>query len=602
MNLKVQVRTIDLFKKLVNGNINKIAYIDYKPQKADYEWKNRKENVMPRCKPEEEGISSEYLKAFMEELVEDEFIHTQGIMIARNGRIVLEAAFKPYDLETWRMTHSMSKSIVGIAVGIAIEEGLFGLDDTVSSIFNKIYLPIIGNRKKGITIRNLLTMSSGISYNEVGSLIDTEWTEHILESQVTFEPGKEFAYNSMNTYLLSAVIQEKTGNTLFDYVTKHIFEPMKITNVYWENSPEGKTKAGWGLYIALEDRIKIGQLFLNEGNWDGVQIVSKDWIKEMMSCWMVTPEHMNVYGYGYQGWIGTRKGSYVLNGILGQNTIVYPDLNMVISIASSNTELFVRSRVMDIIDNYFAVETFQPNEPIEENQHGYLQLQTYLGNLYFQKGFERAKICATRKSGWSRFFPKRRNRFGEVVSDIPDGIDEISFESYKVKESSMSIMPLFVQTMQNNFSQGITRFQFVKKKGRIVLRLKEHEMKWEIPIGFKQPNYLTLDYHGEHYKISSWGVLKYTEEDIPVLKLQFCFLETTNCRNMKFYFYNDHVLIKSTEIPDLNKIFDEVVPFIGFNLPANGIETIKNSDIVQGKILSMIEPEVNAYPVRQNEK
>ena len=86
------------------------------------------------------------------------------------------------------------------------------------------------------------------------------------------------------------------------------------------------------------------------------------------------------------------------------------------------------------------------------------------------------------------------------------------------------------------------------------------------------------------------------------MKLQFCFLETTNCRNMKFYFYNDHVLIKSTEIPDLNKIFDEVVPFIGFNLPANGIETIKNSDIVQGKILSMIEPEVNAYPVRQNEK
>lgn len=601
MNLKVQVRTIDLFTKLVNGNINKIAYIGYQPQKADVMWK-KKVDALPRCKPEEEGISSEYVRAFVEALVEDENIHTQGIMIARNGRIILEAAFKPYDLETWRITHSMSKTIVGIAIGIAIEEGLFGLDDTVASIFNKTYLPIIGNRKKGITIRNLLTMSSGISYNEVGSLIDTEWTKDILESQVTFEPGKEFAYNSMNTYLLSAIIQEKTGITLFEYVTKRIFEPMNIVDVYWENSPENKTKGGWGLYITLEDRIKIGQLFLNEGNWDGVQIVSKDWLKEMMSCWMVTPEHMNVYGYGYQGWIGKRKGSFVLNGVLGQNTIIYPDLNMVITIASSNTELFVRSRLMDIVDHYFSDGTFQPGEPLKENQYEYMQLKSYLETLYFQKGFERAKICSVKRSGWSRFLPKRKNRFGELLSDIPEGIDEISFETHRVEENGISIMPLFIQTIQNNFSQGMTLFQFAKKKGRIVLRLKEHEMQWEIPIGFKQPYYLTLDFHGEHYKISSWGVLKYTEDDVPVLKLQFCFLETTNCRNMKFYFYEDHVLIKSAETPDLNKVLDEVIPFIGFALPANGIETIKNSDIVQGKVLAMVEPEVNAFPVQQNEK
>lgn len=597
MNLKVQVRTIDLFTKLVNGNLNKVAYIDFKPQKADFEYK--KEDMLPRCKPEEEGISSEYLRKFMEELAHNDKIHTQGIMIARNGRIILEAAFKPYDLKTWRVTHSLSKTIVGIATGIAIEQGLFALDDTVASIFHKTYLPILGNRKKGITIRNLLTMSSGISYNEVGSLIDTEWTKNILESQVVFEPGKEFAYNSMNSYLLSAIIQERSGITLFEYAKKYIFEPMNIMNVHWENSPEDKTKAGWGLYITLEDRMKLGQLFLNEGKWEGVQIVPKSWIKEMMNCWMVTPEYMNVYGYGYQGWIGKRKGSFIFNGVLGQNTIVYPDLNMVISVASSNTELFVKSRVMDVIDKYFSVPEFQPVEPLQKNQHDYLQLQSYLSNLYFQEGYEKAKLCTVRKNGWSRFFPKRKNRLGEVLSDIPDEIEGISFDSYKVEETNVSIMPIFIQAFQNNFSQGITRFQFAKKKGKLVLRLKEHEMQWEIPIGFKNPNFITLDYHGEHYKMSSWGVLKRTEDDVLVLKLQFCFLETTNCRNMKFYFYKDHVLIKASETPDMNQVLDDAIPFMGFALPANGVETIKNSDLVQGRVLAMIEPIAKAYPVKQ---
>lgn len=596
MNLKLQVKTLDLFTKLVNGNLNKIAYIEFTPQKAKFQ-KKKNSQPLPRSTPEEQGISSLYLKSFLEELEQAESVHTQGIMITRNGSVILEGAFKPYDLDTWRATHSLSKTLVGIATGIAIEEGFFSIDDTVASIFNKTYLPIIGTRKKEITIRNLLSMSSGVTYNEIGSVIDTEWTESFLESPVSFEPGKEFSYNSMNTYMLSAIIQKKTGQSLMEFLKTRVFLPLGIDNVYWEESPEKKNKGGWGLYITLEDRTKLGQLILNKGYWNGKKIVSENWISSMTTKSMDTPNGMNEYGYGYQGWIGKRKGSFIFNGVLGQNTIVYPDLNMVISIVSSNTDMFVKSRLMEIVDKYFASPEFKPGMPLRKEGKNYALLQNHVAQLNFQEEFKTVERGSRKRSGWQRFLPKKRNLFPELVSDIPDNVEEISFKQYYVDANDASVVPLFVQTMQNNFSQGITKFQFMKKDGQVVLLIEEHELKWEIPIGFKRAKYSELNLHGEIYEIATWGVLKKTEEDVPVLKLQISFLETTNCRNMRFYFYNGYALIKFNEIPDPDALLDQVIPFLKFALPANGIETIKKTELVKGKVMRMVEPEVMAFPM-----
>lgn len=596
MNLKLQVKTLDLFTKLVNGNLNKIAYIEYTPQKAKFQ-KRKNSQPLPRSTPEEQGISSLYLKSFLEELRQAPTVHTQGIMITRNGSVILEGAFKPYDLDTWRITHSLCKTLVGIATGIAIEEGFFHIDDTVASIFNKTYLPIIGTRKKDITIRNLLSMSSGIAYNEIGSVIDTEWTQSFLESQMSFEPGKEFSYNSMNTYMLSAIIQEKTGQSLIEFLKTRLFMPLGIDNIHWEESPEKKNKGGWGLYITLEDRTKLGQLILNKGHWNGNKIVSESWITSMLTKSMDTPQGMNEYGYGYQGWIGKRNGSFIFNGVLGQNTIVYPDLNMVISIISSNTDMFVKSSLMEIVDKYFATPEFRPDMAIRKERHNYALLQNYMTQLCFQEEFKVTEKGSRKRNGWQRFLPKKRNLFPELLCDIPDNVEDISFSRYYVDANDASVVPLFVQTMQNNFSQGITKFQFQKKDGMIVLLIEEHELKWEIPIGFKRAKYSVLDLHGEFYDIAAWGVLKKTEEDVPVLKLQISFLETTNCRNMRFYFYKDSALIKLNEIPDPDALLDQVIPFLKFALPANGIETIKNTELVKGKVAKMVEPEVNAFPM-----
>ena len=601
MSIKLQVRTLDLLKKIVNGNLNKIAYIDYVPQKAKFE-KRKNKQPFPRTTPEEQGISSQYLKEFLEELRKDDTIHTQGIMIARNGAVILEGAYMPYDLETWRVTHSLCKSLIGLAAGIAIDEGYFGLDDTVASIFGKDNRLIRVFQHRDITIRNLLMMSTGVTFNEIGSVIDTEWTKSYLDAQTSFEPGREFSYNSMNTYMLSAIIQKKTKQNVTEFLEKRVFEPLGIDNIHWELSPEHIVKGGWGLYITLEDRTKLGQLFLNQGKWNGKQIVSQSWIEQMTSKHMDTPEWMNSYGYGYQVWMGKRENSVIFNGILGQNVIVMPDLNMVISIISSNVDMFVNSSLMDIIERFFASDTFSPSEAIPCNPTQSGELKNYLSTLSFQKEFTTKQGTKSKQSGWAKFVTRRKNRFAEILRDLPEDIDNISYGVYEAEETHASIVPLFVQTMQNNFSQGITSFSFEKERNQLVLKIEEHEMKWNIPIGFKQPKYSVLNVHEEYYQISAWGRLTKTEDDVPVLKLQIGFLETSNCKVLRFYFQDDCIMVKTLEIPEPAKILDQVIPFLRFALPTGGIETIKNTDIVQNKITQMVEPSFCAFPIRMERK
>lgn len=593
MSLKLQVRTLDLLTKIVNGNINKIDFVPYLPQKGKCgRMKNRQ--PLARTTPEEQGVSSEYLRKFLEQIEKDDTIHTQGIMITRNKSVILECAYAPYDLDTWRITHSLCKSLTGIAVGIAMEEGCFGLDDTIATIMEKETHFIKVFRQKDITVRNLLTMSSGVSYNEIGAVISTSWTEDYLSSQGSFEPGSKFAYNSMNTYMLSAIIKKRTGQTLMEFLEYRLFQPLGIEQVYWESSLEENTKGGWGLYLTLEDRTKIGQLFLNKGKWGEKQIVSEQWLDEMTMKRMDTPEEMNQYGYGYHVWMGKRKGSFLFNGILGQFTIIYPDLNMVISIISSNADMFVKSRLMDIVDQFFSSYEFRPQTVLPPNKKSYGELKNYVAKQVYQKEFSYNKKPLSKKWGWCRNPFSKKNRFAMLFQDLPDEVQELSFDRYEAEENSASIIPLFIQTMQNNFSQGITKFQFELSGGQLVLNLEEHELQWRIPIGFQKGVVSTMNIHEELYEVSAWGCLKRTEEDVPVLKLQVSFLEMTNSRIMYFYFYKDSVRIKVKEIPDLKELVDKVIPFLGFALPSGGINTIKNMDLVQNKLSELTEPEFMA--------
>lgn len=596
MGLKVQVKAMDLFGKIINGNVNTISYIDFAPQKPNWSEEEQKQ-PFPRSTPEKQGIHSEYIQNFLQELENNKSINPHSIMIVRNGYVIAEGTYQPFDGNVWQITHSLCKSLVGIAVGIAEDKGYLRLDETVASIFNKNYFPLIGKKKKEITIEHLLKMSSGITFGEVGAVIEDDWVSRFLKSSINFEPGTKFAYNSMNTYMLSAIIKKKTGKGLLAFLKEYLLKPMGIEKIYWEKCPKGIEKGGWGLYINIEDRTKIGQLMLNKGKWNGQQLISESWIERMTRKQIDTPKELNEDGYGYQVWIGKRKGSFQFNGLLGQNTIVFPDINMIISVTSGNNELFIASDLKKIIEKYFCTDTFCPGGELPENKVKASRLSYYLNHMYVDKTFVSGQPSFNKHSGWQRKKKKHyygKSAYGMRMIDIPEGIRGICGKEYIAEETNASIVPAFIEVMQNSFSKGVDRFSFSIEKGIFMLNLIEGEKEFHLPIGFQKPQHTIIDFNGEQFLTNVWGKWTVNEDEIPVLKIMFCYEEYTNLRFMKFFFYDGYVVVKMSEMPDLRQVLDEAIPILNFSLSESKLEMVKNMGITQYKMKNLTAPEFRA--------
>ena len=158
-------------------------------------------------------------------------------------------------------------------------------------------------------------MTSGITFNESGIVSGNDWLTSYMNSSITVNPGENFLYNSLNTYVLSAIITERTGQTLTEYLEPRLFAPLGITRYFWETCPKGITKGGWGLFLCAEAMAKLGQLYLQKGKWNGQQIIPEFWVE------VSTAKHKEsiegTYGYGYQIWMEARPGSFEFNGMLG---------------------------------------------------------------------------------------------------------------------------------------------------------------------------------------------------------------------------------------------------------------------------------------------
>ena len=215
-------------------------------------------------------------------------------------------------------------------------------------------------------MEHLLTMTTGVTFNETGIVSGDDWVTSYLLASTRGKPGKTFEYNSMNTYILSAIVTKITGEPMVEYLRPRLWEPLGIHQVYWETCPMGINKGGWGLFLTTEDAAKLGQLYLRKGNWEGQQLLPECWVEAATSHQEDTPENMGPYGYGYQVWLGGRPGSFTFNGMLGQNVVGYPDLDLVIATNAGSDELFQNCVLLDIVRRYFEVD-FEPEEILPED-------------------------------------------------------------------------------------------------------------------------------------------------------------------------------------------------------------------------------------------
>ena len=602
---KEQIAVAELVLNMILGKTGGTR-VDYFPQKPDFPFDAVYEQALVRATPESQGISSDLFAALLRELDASKDTEMHHFMALRHGKVICECNFAPYPKGMWHITHSMCKSITGMAIGMLIEEEKLKLDENIYDIFpdhinafSKIFRPVI-------TVENLLTMTSGVTFNESGIVSGNDWLGSFLNASVNGKPGTEFQYNSLNTYVLSAIVTKRTGETLTEYLTPRLFGPLGITKYYWETCPKGITKGGWGLFLCAEDMAKLGQLYLQRGKWNGQQLVSEYWIEISTARHLKTQN--DTYGYGYQLWMEQRPGSFEYNGMLGQNVIIYPDMDMVLVTNAGNKEMFQDCIMLNIIRKYFPVN-YHPADVLPENPLSYSLLKRLCGEL---ENGENNNRSTSLRGGWKRNVVSRRKhsdkkysyRISAAVdrpSDHHSFMRAVSGRTYVMEQQNIGIAPLFVQVFHNNMTDGISEISFTYDAGNFCVSFTEGEVIHKLPVGFGKAADGCVDLHGEHYLVATLGEFARDENDIPVLKLEVTFIEECVKRKAHIFFHEDNgIEIRWNETPGKKMILaglSSITEELSGNFLYNSLLGDHNitTELLHRLMEQTIEPAVRGY-------
>ena len=602
---KEQIAVAELVLNMILGKTGGTR-VDYFPQKPDFPFDAVYEQAFVRATPESQGISSDLFAALLRELDASKDTEMHHFMALRHGKVICECNFAPYPKGMWHITHSMCKSITGMAIGMLIEEGKLKLDENIYDIFSdqinalsKIFRPVI-------TVENLLTMTSGVTFNESGIVSGNDWLGSFLNASVNGKPGTEFQYNSLNTYVLSAIVTKRTGETLTEYLTPRLFGPLGITKYYWETCPKGIIKGGWGLFLCAEDMAKLGQLYLQKGKWNGQQLVSEYWIEISTARHLKTQN--DTYGYGYQLWMEQRPGSFEYNGMLGQNVIIYPDMDMVLVTNAGNKEMFQDCIMLNIIRKYFPVN-YHPADVLPENPLSYSLLKRLCGEL---ENGENNNRSTSLRGRWKRNVVSRRKhsdkkysyRISAAVdrpSDHHSFMRAVSGRTYVMEQQNIGIAPLFVQVFHNNMTDGISEISFTYDAGNFCVSFTEGEVIHKLPVGFGKAADGCVDLHGEHYLVATLGEFARDENDIPVLKLEITFIEECVKRKVHIFFHEDKgIEIRWNETPGKKMILaglSSITEELSGNFLYNSLLGDHNitTELLHRLMEQTIEPVVRGY-------
>ena len=296
--------------------------------------------MLPTATPESQGVSSRALVKFLRD-INARIRYPQGLIFTRHGHIVCEAYWSPAAPDIPHQLFSLSKSFTSSAIGIAIGEGRLTLDDKILSFFPEYDTPAVGPQMRKVTIRHLLTMGCGHSecpsHILLGADPACDLVKGFLELEPVNEPGTRFAYNSIGTYMLSAILRRVTGENLTDYLLPRMLDPIGIGPLYSEKCLcHGTDIGGWGLWASTRQLALAGQLWLRRGNWNGRQIIPEDYMREATS-WQIQngPGAIDwVQGYGYQFWQCQHR-CFRGDGAYGQYVVMDPRRDSVLVINSS---------------------------------------------------------------------------------------------------------------------------------------------------------------------------------------------------------------------------------------------------------------------------
>ena len=308
----------------------------------------QKASMLARGIPEAEGISAKNITAFLDAANKSK-TEFHSFMLLRHGKVIAEGWWNPYGANLEHTLYSCSKSFTATAIGFAIDEKKLSLDDKVVSFFKNDLPDTVSTWLAELTVKDVLMMSDGQDPDPTGAVgaADSNWIHGFLSTQIVHEPGTQFLYNSLGTYMLSAIVQKVTGQKTIDYLKPRLFDPLGIHGMDWETDTKGINTGGWGLRLKTEDMAKFAELFLQHGKWNGKQILPAWWVKEASTVKIMqdpkAPQSKKdssdwLQGYCYQMW-RCRHNAYRGDGAFGQYMIVMPDQDAALAITAETADM-----------------------------------------------------------------------------------------------------------------------------------------------------------------------------------------------------------------------------------------------------------------------
>lgn len=341
-----------------------------------------KRTELERCTPESVGISSKTVDKLLTAL-EASGTEMHGLMIIRHGKVAAEGWWSPYAPGMVHSLHSLSKTYSATAVCLAVDEGLVQLEDRIVDIFEAYVPEEVSENLALMTVRDVLRMGCGMETMPEPS---ENWIRDFLATPVVHKPGTAFMYNSIGSNMLGAIVKQVSGQGLHDFLKPRLFDKIGIDSDHfkWLMLSDGLEVGGGGGFATTEDNARLMMLYLQNGMWEGERVLSEEMVAEAIAIQIDTASNTEgipdcQLGYGFQIWRCRPEGSYRADGALGQYSIVFPHLDMVVSINESAKYPDVVQHVLDIVYDVLLPDV--GDAPLPEDAEAYEELQRRLARL-----------------------------------------------------------------------------------------------------------------------------------------------------------------------------------------------------------------------------
>lgn len=551
------------------------------------------------------GMNAGELSGLLRKLTSNRLCALDGFAVAKGENLLFAGYHPPYSKEIPHITNSTCKTVTAIGIMFAVSEGLLQEEDSVLSFFPEYETMMTPKYLRQMTVKHLLTMTSGTKCNETTSVVETDWVKAFLLTDCQDEPGTKFIYNSMNTYMLSAILTKVTGKSVMEYMKERFFAPLGINHIKWELCPMGIERGGWGLHISLEGMLKIGMFLANNGQFRGKQLIPPSYIRKMKEERVSQDADAFAVGYGYQLW-HLPKGLYMLSGMYGQHVIIDEKNNLIVATNAHSDKMFPDSiLVKNIVECMTNHKLYRPDHPVKERIAYHKLMQEFQA---FCNGWR-----LPRASGEMPFLlysmKQEKNRKAEAER-VRNGLSLFDGKRLHIDQASIKLFPYMLQGMYQCPPFVVTDIAFKKQEDGLKLcfykeRSKKEDTKRErlmIKAGYGEYMHQVITVGQDEKELAVKVYMAKDEDGNPVVMLDIVFPSAGFSRLIKFFLLGERIGMECQEYPDMRAIVEQVL-FGEAVIAGNTIDlTNKLPESIRVFMEHKVEPRVNGYFAEHRKK